>query len=60
MELVKHKSKRLNKSGKPYEDLYLTWEHSNRRYLVRVNASFVKDMKVLFAAAKEITSFKDL
>lgn len=51
MKLVKVESKRTNKQGSPYLDLFLVWEHENKVYKVRVAPTFSRDYKLLAAEA---------
>lgn len=55
-DLKLHKDK-VVKDDRVYTDLYLSWSHNNKVYLVRIEPRFPKDWKLLLANAKELSDF---
>lgn len=58
MTLMKKTSERLNKRGQKFIDYYLVWEYNNELYAVRIEPSFGKDYKKLFAMAMQAPTDK--
>lgn len=46
--------KKVEKNGKEYIDLYLTWMFEDKVYKVRVNPTFKKDYKFLVSQAVDV------
>lgn len=52
LRVIVEKSERLDKDGKPYNDLYLCWTYEDKKYKVRIKPQFFADLDKLYALAK--------
>lgn len=52
LRVIVEKSERLDKDGKPYNDLYLCWTFEDKKYKVRIKPQFYADLDKLYALAK--------
>lgn len=51
MEELTLTSKKVEKDGKTYTDIYLNWNYEGKDYAVRVKPVFLKDFALLYAIA---------
>lgn len=54
MQLFKQESERLDKNGKPFNDLYIGWVHNGKPYTIRVVPFFKNEFPQLYATAVEV------
>lgn len=60
MTLLKRKSSRTDKEGKPYEDLFLCWHEEGKFKYIQIRTAFVSETKHLKRVAVLVPKGEEL